>query len=264
MRLIIEPNYEQLSKWAANYVAAKIKAANPTAEKPFVLGLPTGSSPLGMYKNLIELNKQGVVSFQNVITFNMDEYVGLPKDHPESYHSFMWNNFFSHIDIKPENVNILNGNAEDLEAECASYEARMKAVGGVDLFLGGIGPDGHIAFNEPYTSLASRTGVRDLTTDTRIVNSRFFGNDPEKVPAQALSVGVGTVTDSKEVLILINGHNKARALAATVEGGVSQKWTCSALQLHNGAIIACDEAACGELTVDTYKYFLDIEKNQRL
>ena len=132
MRLIIEPNYEQLSKWAANYVAAKIKAANPTAEKPFVLGLPTGSSPLGMYKNLIELNKQGVVSFQNVITFNMDEYVGLPKDHPESYHSFMWNNFFSHIDIKPENVNILNGNAEDLEAECASYEARMKAVGGVD------------------------------------------------------------------------------------------------------------------------------------
>ena len=126
MRLIIEPNYEQLSKWAANYVAAKIKAANPTAEKPFVLGLPTGSSPLGMYKNLIELNKQGVVSFQNVITFNMDEYVGLPKDHPESYHSFMWNNFFSHIDIKPENVNILNGNAEDLEAEIGRASCRER------------------------------------------------------------------------------------------------------------------------------------------
>ena len=120
MRLIIEPNYEQLSQWAANYVAAKIKAANPTEEKPFILGLPTGSSPLGMYKALIELNKQGVVSFQHVITFNMDEYVGLPKEHPESYHSFMWNNFFSHIDIKPENVNILNGNAEDIEAECAA------------------------------------------------------------------------------------------------------------------------------------------------
>ena len=160
MRLIIEPNYEQLSKWAANYVAAKIKKANPTAEKPFVLGLPTGSSPLGMYKNLIELNKQGVISFQNIITFNMDEYVGLPKDHPESYHSFMWNNFFSHIDIKPENVNILNGNAEDLEAECAAYEAKMKAAGGVDLFLGGIGPDGHIAFNEPGSSLSSRTRVK--------------------------------------------------------------------------------------------------------
>ena len=166
--------------------------------------------------------------------------------------------------MKPENINILNGMTDDPEGECARYEAKIASYGGIDLFLGGIGVDGHIAFNEPYTSLASRTGVRDLTTDTRIVNSRFFGNDPGKVPAQALSVGVGTVTDSKEVLILINGHNKARALAATVEGGVSQKWTCSTLQMHNGAIIACDEAACGELTVDTYKYFLDIEKNQRL
>jgi 6-phosphogluconolactonase/glucosamine-6-phosphate isomerase/deaminase len=136
-------------------------------------------------------------------------------------------------------------------------------ITGNDL-MGGIGVDGHIAFNEPYTSLTSRTGVRDLTSDTRIVNSRFFGNNPEAVPAQALSVGVGTVTDSKEVLILINGHNKARALAATVEGAVSSKWTCSALQMHNGAIIACDEPACGELTVDTYKYFLDIEKKEML
>ena len=130
--------------------------------------------------------------------------------------------------------------------------------------MGGIGVDGHIAFNEPFTSLASRTGLRDLTTDTRIVNSRFFGNDPEAVPAQALSVGVGTVTDSKEVLILINGHNKAKALAETVEGSVSHKWTCSALQMHNGAIIACDEAACDELTVGAYKYFLDIESKERL
>ena len=218
MRLIIEPNYEQLSKWAANYVAAKIKKANPTAEKPFVLGLPTGSSPLGMYKNLIELNKQGVISFQNIITFNMDEYVGLPKDHPESYHSFMWNNFFSHIDIKPENVNILNGNAEDLEAECAAYEAKMKAAGGVDLFLGGIGPDGHIAFNEPGSSLSSRTRVKSLTTDTIIANSRFFDNDVNKVPKTSVTVGVATVLDAKEVLIMVNGHNKARALQQAVEG----------------------------------------------
>ena len=111
MRLIIQPDYQSVSKWAAHYVAAKIKAANPTPEKPFVLGCPTGSSPLGMYKELIDLNKKGIVSFQNVVTFNMDEYVGLPKEHPESYYSFMWNNFFSHIDIKPENTNILNGNA---------------------------------------------------------------------------------------------------------------------------------------------------------
>ena len=261
MRLIIEPNYEQLSKWAANYVAAKIKAANPTPEKPFVLGLPTGSSPLGMYKHLIELNKQGVVSFQNVITFNMDEYVGLPKEHPESYHSFMWNNFFSHIDIKPENVNILNGNAEDVEAECASYEARMKAVGGVDLFLGGIGPDGHIAFNEPGSSLSSRTRMKTLTTDTIIANSRFFDNDVNKVPKTALTVGVGTVMNAKSVMIICNGHNKARALQAGVEGAVTQMWTISALQMHRKAIIIADEAATEELKVGTYRYFKDIEKD---
>ncbi|MEE1090512.1 MAG: glucosamine-6-phosphate deaminase, partial [Paludibacteraceae bacterium] len=142
MRLIIEPDYAKMSKWAANYVAKKLIAAKPTAEKPFVLGLPTGSSPLGMYRELIELNKRGVISFENVITFNMDEYIGLPKSHPESYHSFMWNNFFSHIDIKKENVNILNGNAEDIDAECQRYEDKIKAVGGIDLFLGGIGPDG--------------------------------------------------------------------------------------------------------------------------
>ena len=157
MRLIIQPDYQSVSKWAAHYVAAKIKAANPTPEKPFVLGCPTGSSPLGMYKELIDLNKKGIVSFRNVVTFNMDEYVGLPKEHPESYYSFMWNNFFNHIDINPENTNILNGNAADLDAECARYEEKIKSYGGIDLFMGGIGPDGHIAFNEPGSSLSSRT-----------------------------------------------------------------------------------------------------------
>ena len=128
MRLIIQSDYQSVSKWAAHYVAAKIKAAHPTPEKPFVLGCPTGSSPLGMYKELIDLNKKGIVSFQNVVTFNMDEYVGLPKEHPESYYSFMWNNFFSHIDIKPENTNILNGNAADLDAECACYEEKNQVL----------------------------------------------------------------------------------------------------------------------------------------
>ena len=188
MRLIIEPNYEQVSAWAANYVASRINAANPTPEKPFVLGCPTGSSPLGMYRKLIELNKAGKVSFQNVVTFNMDEYVGLPEEHPESYHSFMWNNFFSHIDIKPENVNILNGNAEDLEKECADYEARIEAAGGIDLFMGGVGPDGHIAFNEPGSSLTSLTRMKTLTQDTIIANSRFFDDDVNKVPKTALTV----------------------------------------------------------------------------
>lgn len=220
MRVIIESDYQALSQWAANYVASKINAANPTPEKPFVLGCPTGSSPLGMYKALIELNKQGKVSFQNVVTFNMDEYVGLPEDHPESYHTFMWKNFFNHIDIKKENVHILNGNAEDLEAECANYEKQIAEIGGIDLFMGGIGPDGHIAFNEPGSSLSSRTRIKTLTTDTIIANSRFFDNDVNKVPKTALTVGVGTVLSAKEVLIICNGHNKARALQHAVEGGI--------------------------------------------
>ena len=263
MRVVIQENYANMCRWAARHIAGRINAH--AGERPFVLGLPTGSSPLGVYAELIRMNRAGEVSFANVVTFNMDEYLGLPREHEQSYWRFMHDNFFDHLtDMKPENINILNGMAEDPEAECARYEAKIAACGGVDLFLGGIGVDGHLAFNEPFTSLTSRTGVRDLTTDTLIVNSRFFGNDPEKVPARALSVGVGTVMDSREVLILINGHNKARALAAVVEGGVSQKWTCSALQLHRDAIIACDEPACGELTVDTYKYFLDIEKRERL
>lgn len=264
MRLIIEPNYDLMSQWAANYVAAKINAANPTADKPFVLGLPTGSSPLGMYRNLVKMNKEGKVSFANVVTFNMDEYVALDVNHPESYHSFMWNNFFSHIDIKKENVHILNGNAADLEKECADYEACIKSFGGIDLFLGGIGPDGHIAFNEPGSSLSSRTRQKTLTTDTIIANSRFFDNDVNKVPKTALTVGVGTVMDAREVLIMVNGHQKARALQHAVEEPISHLWTISALQMHPKGIIVCDDAACEELRVGTYRYFKDIERNNLL
>ena len=262
MRVVIQDTYEKMSRWAAEHIAAAINAHK--GPRPFVLGLPTGSSPLGVYKKLIEMNKAGKVSFKNVVTFNMDEYVGLDHDHDQSYWYFMHDNFFDHLDIPAENVNILNGMAKDLQKECEDYEKKIASYGGIDLFMGGIGVDGHIAFNEPFTSLNSRTGLRTLTSDTKIVNSRFFGNDPSKVPSYALSVGVGTVTDSKEVLILINGHNKARALAHTVEGGVNQMWTCSALQLHNNAIIVCDEAACGELKVDTYKYFKDVESAERL
>jgi glucosamine-6-phosphate deaminase len=259
MRLIIQPNYDLLSQWAANYVVAKINAANPTADKPFVLGLPTGSSPMGMYNALIKHYQGKRVSFRHVVTFNMDEYVGLPKDHPQSYYSFMWDNFFSHIDIDAENVNILNGNAPDLDAECAAYEAKMKAIGGIDLFLGGIGPDGHIAFNEPGSSLTSRTRIKTLTQDTIIANSRFFDNDVNKVPKTAVTVGVQTILDAKEVLIMVNGNNKARALAQAVEGSVNQMWTITALQLHPKGIIVCDEIATYELKVGTYNYFKDIE-----
>lgn len=264
MRLIIEPDYDLVSQWAANYVADAINAAAPTAEHPFILGCPTGSSPLGMYRKLIELNKAGKVSFKNVVTFNMDEYCGLPRDHRESYYTFMWTNFFNHIDILPENVNILNGNAEDPEEECRRYEAKIASYGSIDLFLGGVGPDGHIAFNEPGSSLKSRTRMKTLTQDTIIANSRFFDNDVNQVPKTALTVGVGTVMDARSVLLIVNGHNKARALKHGVEGGVSQMWTISALQFHPKAIIVADDAACGELKVDTYRYFKDIESKNLL
>ena len=266
MRVIIQKDYEKLCRWAANAIASRIYAHERSGDpRPFVLGLPTGSSPLGVYRELVAMNRAGTLSFANVVTFNMDEYLGLPREHEQSYWTFMHENFFNHLtDMKPENINILNGMTDDPEGECRRYEEKIASYGGIDLFMGGIGVDGHIAFNEPYTSLSSRTGVRTLTSDTRIVNSRFFGGDPNAVPEKALSVGVGTVCDSREVLVLINGHQKARALAETVEGGVSQRWTCSALQLHNGAIIVCDEAACGELRVDTYRYFLDIERAERL
>ena len=261
MRVIIEPNYEKLSQWAADYVVNKINAAKPTAEKPFVLGLPTGSSPIGMYKAHVQAVKDGRVSFKNVVTFNMDEYVNLPEEHPESYHSFMAKNLFDHIDCPKENIHLLNGNAEDLAAECAHYEQMIQEAGGIDLFIGGIGPDGHIAFNEPGSSLTSRTRQKTLTTDTRVANSRFFGGDPESVPATALTVGVGTVMSAKEVLILCNGHNKSRALQAAIEGPVTQMWTISVLQMHEHGIIVCDEAACENITHGTYKYFKDIEKD---
>ncbi len=260
MRVIIEPDYEQLSRWAAEHVIKRINDFNPTPDHKFVLGLPTGSSPVGMYKNLVKANKEGRVSFKNVLTFNMDEYVGLPEEHPESYHSFMATNLFNHIDCPKENIHILNGNAEDLDAECKHYEEMIAEAGGIDLFIGGIGPDGHIAFNEPFSSLASRTRQKTLTTDTIIANSRFFDNDVNKVPKTALTVGVATVMDAREVMILVNGHAKTRALQAAVEGPVCQAWTISALQTHRHGIIVCDEAATDELKVATYKYFKDIEK----
>jgi glucosamine-6-phosphate deaminase len=259
MRVIIQPDYQRASRWAAHYVARKILEFKPGPKKPFVLGLPTGSSPIGMYNELTALNKAGKLSFKNVITFNMDEYVGLPKNHPESYHSFMWRHLFGRIDIAKRNVNILNGNAPDLDAECAGYEERIRKAGGIRLFVGGIGADGHIAFNEPGSSLTSRTRMVRLTTDTKIANSRFFDNDPAKVPQTALSVGVGTVMDSNEVLIIVNGANKARALRHAIEEGVNHMWTVSALQMHPRGIIVCDDEATLELKVGTVRYFKDVE-----
>lgn len=256
MQLIIKNNSNDVSQWVAEYIAKRINEQSGT----FVLGLPTGSTPLGTYKKLIELYKEGKVSFQNVVTFNMDEYVGIAQSHEQSYYTFMWTNFFSHIDIPSENVNILNGNAADLQAECAAYENKIRLVGGIDLFMGGVGSDGHIAFNEPGSSLQSRTRIKTLTDDTVIANSRFFNNNMDEVPRHSLTVGVGTIMDAREVVIIVTGYNKARALQQAVEGSVNQLWTISVLQLHPKGIIVCDDDATAELKVGTYRYFREIEK----
>ncbi|KAI9296586.1 glucosamine-6-phosphate isomerase 1 [Neoconidiobolus thromboides FSU 785] len=260
MRLIIRNDAQAVAKYVADYIVARVKKFAPTAERPFVLGLPTGSSPIGVYRCLVEYYKLGQISFQNIITFNMDEYVGLPQNHPESYHSFMWNHLFKHVDVKPTNVNILDGNASDLEMECLRFEKKIRDVGGIELFLGGIGPDGHIAFNEPGSSLQSRTRVKTLAYETILANARFFNGDINKVPKLALTVGVATVMDAREVAIIITGQHKSLALAKCIEEGVNHMWTVSAIQLHPRSLIVCDEDATLELHVKTVNYFKSIEK----
>ncbi|KAJ3165155.1 Glucosamine-6-phosphate isomerase 2 [Irineochytrium annulatum] len=278
MRLIIRDTYDDASQYAADYIINRINTFKPTASRPFVLGLPTGSSPEGIYKHLVAAHKSGKLSFRHVVTFNMDEYVGLDRSHPQSYHYFMWDCLFKHVDIEPGNAHILDGNAKDLEAECRRggvqevehevlayksnlrFEDLIKAAGGIELFLGGIGPDGHIAFNEPGSSLSSRTRIKTLAYDTILANSRFFSGDIEKVPKLALTVGVGTVMDAREVIIIISGAHKALALAKCIEDGVNHMWTVSAIQMHPRGMIVCDEDATLELHVKTVRYFKSIEK----
>jgi len=262
MRLIIRDDPTAVGSYIATYICKRINDFKPTAEKPFVLGLPTGSSPIPTYKRLIQFVKEGKLSFKHVVTFNMDEYVGLPQDHPESYHTFMFREFFSHVEIPPSQVNILDGNAKDLVGECKAYEERIKKYGGIELFLGGIGEDGHIAFNEPGSSLASRTRIKTLAYDTILANARFFNNDIAAVPRMALTVGVATVLDSREVVVVVTGLRKALALSKAIEEGVNHLWTLSALQLHGWALIVADEDATAELHVKTVKYFKSIERVQ--
>ncbi len=259
MRLIPLLHPEHVGQWAAHHIVKRINAFQPNAERPFVLGLPTGSTPLQTYKHLVALYEQGQVSFEHVVTFNMDEYVGLPQNHPESYHSFMHKNFFDHINIPKENINLLDGNAKDIDAECQRYEDKIKSYGKINLFMGGVGNDGHIAFNEPASSLASRTRIKTLTEETRKANSRFFGGDSSAVPKHALTVGVGTLLDAEEVMILVTGSVKALALQAAVEGNVNHMWTISCLQLHPKSLIICDKASTMELKVKTVNYFQEME-----
>lgn len=259
MRLIPLEKSSNVGLWAAQYIVDKINKFQPTIDRPFILGLPTGSTPLETYKYLIELYKMGEVNFEHVVTFNMDEYVGIEPTHPQSYHSFMYNNFFNHVNIQSENINLLNGLADNLEAECQRYERKIKSYGTIHLFMGGVGNDGHIAFNEPGSSLASRTRVKTLTLETRSANSRFFDNDISQVPKLALTIGVATLLEATEVLTLVTGRHKALALQAAVEGCVNHLWTISALQLHEKAIIVCDSQSTMELKVKTLHYFQELE-----
>lgn len=261
MRLVIQESPDAVADWAAQYVRYRIQTFAPTADRPFVLGLPTGGTPIRMYSRLIELHHAGQLSFRHVVTFNMDEYVGLPKEHPQSYHSFMFRHLFDHIDIPRDQIHMLDGNADDVVEECRRYEAAIAAVGGIELFIGGVGEDGHLAFNEPGSSLESRTRLKTLTYSTQLANARFFDNDVAQVPKLALTVGVGTVMDAREVMILAQGFNKAIALHNAIEGGVNHMWTISALQLHPHGVIVCDEDATLELKVKTVKYFKELERD---
>lgn len=264
MRLIIESTPAQVARWAARYIVEQIKLKEKYTASPFVLGLPAGTTPLETYKELIRMHRAGEVSFANVITFNMDEYVGLPEGSEQSFRTFMWKNFFDHVDVKRENVHILDGNADDPVKECADYEARIAETGGIDLFLGGVGEDGHIAFNEPFSSLTSRTRIKTLTAETIAANARYFGGDESRVPRTALTVGVGTVLSARKVMILATGRHKARAVYHGVEGSYNHKWTVSALQTHPNALIVCDEAATNDLRVGTYRYFKGVSGSSRI
>ena len=246
MEIVICKTKEEASKIAADMITEAVRS-NPK----IVLGLATGSTPVPMYAEMAKAVKAKKVSYKAVRTWNLDEYVGLPGTHDQSYRYFMNKNLFEKIDIKISNTHVLNGLAKDPEKECRAYEAQIKKAGGIDIQVLGIGSDGHIAFNEPGTSLKSRTGVVYLTPQTIKDNARFF-KSAKDVPTQALSMGVGTICEAKKVILLAFGKNKANAVAGCVEGGMSQFCTASALQAHNDAWIFCDEAAAAKLKLAKY------------
>lgn len=241
MLVLVKDNYQGICKEAAERMAALIR------KKPdCVLGFATGSTPLGLYRELIRMHREEGLDFSRVTSFNLDEYVGLPKEHKESYHYFMHTNLFDHININPESVHILDGMADDLEAECAQYEDQIVRAGGIDIQLLGIGANGHIAFNEPLSSLGSRTRIKTLTEKTRRDNARFFSSMDE-VPRYALTMGVGTIMESHCLLLMANGENKAEAIARTIEGPITAMVPATIVQMHRKAVIIIDKEAASLL-----------------
>jgi glucosamine-6-phosphate deaminase len=243
---------------SGSHVAARV-VARLVHEKPdAVIGLATGSTPLLLYKELIRMHREEGLDFSRVTTFNLDEYVGLSADHEQSYHRFMQDNLFSQINIKPENIHIPDGMTADISAFCADYERAIADAGGIDLQVLGIGSDGHVGFNEPTSSFASRTRIKTLTRQTVADNARFFDNDESKVPHHCITMGIGTIMDARMNLMLAFGANKAAAVAATVEGPVSSIMPASILQHHAAAKLFIDEAAVSELKLaDYYRWVYD-------
>jgi len=237
MELFLVKNYEELSLKAAEKVADAVKS-NPR----IVLGLPTGSTPLGMYKELIAMNKEGKISFKHVVTFNLDEYEGLSKEDPNSYYRFMNDNFFRHIDIEKDNTNILDGMSEDIERECREYEEKIAKCGGIDFMILGIGNNGHIGFNEPAEFFPSFTHRVKLTDSTIEANSRFF-DSIEHVPKYALTMGIKSIMHCKKIMLLASGKAKAEAIKGTLQGPITPKLPASVLQLHRNLTVIVDEEA---------------------
>ena len=262
MRVVIKKDYEELSRWAADYVVYRINKHRPSPKRLFVLGLPSGSTPLGMFKHLAQYYKEGKVSFENVVFFGMGEYIGVGAGDEHGFQYFLWDKFLKYINIKKEHVYFLDGLTKNYAKECADYEAKIKKYGGVNLFIGGVGVDGHIAFNEPYSSLCSRTRAKMLTPSTLKANSRFFDNDISKVPPLVLTIGISTMMDAEEVMILASGSQKAEAIKNAVEGGLTHAWPVSVLQQHPHGIIAVDDEATGKLSEETVAYFKEIDKNK--
>ncbi len=246
MQVLIRNDYGEVSDLAAQIVARTLNS-KPDA----VLGLATGSTPLGLYEELVKMYERGALDFSQTTTFNLDEYVGLGRDDPQSYHHFMHENFFRHINISPQNIYIPSGTTDNYEAFCAWYENRIVESGGIDLQILGVGSDGHIAFNEPSSSLGSRTRIKTLAKQTIEDNARFFDR-PEDVPIYAITMGVGTILEARKLLLIATGEAKADAVAATVEGPVTSMVTASALQLHRDAIVVLDRAAASKLQMTEY------------
>ncbi len=240
MNIIVVKDYNEMSYQAAQLIAEQI-----TKKRNSVLGLATGSTPEGMYKELINLNQEDKVDFSEVITFNLDEYYGLSPENPQSYCFFMWNKFFKHVNIKKENIHLLNGITENVNKECKQYEDLIKKSDRIDLQVLGIGDNGHIGFNEPDISLNTQTHLVNLTTKTIKANSRFF-NNVQEIPKQAITMGIGTIMRARKIILLANGKRKARVIERTINSPITTKVPASVLQLHNDVTIIADQEAASK------------------